>query len=351
MAELRYSAKGNKDMLLHITGSIVFLLVILLPVFSISKIKDGISCSNCHTMHNSQNSASLTGALTEALLNSSCVGCHTGTNIDPAASGTPFVSDPSTEPTYGATGTSGNNTLAGGNFYWTTVSHRKGHNVAGIADPDDLYAAIADGGLGQDVPGTSVPLAAGAQLTCAGATGCHGNGSGSELDSLRPASHHVTDDPTLGTSVPNSFRFLTGIKGLEAADWEFVVNETDHNQYKGGAGTDTITELCAGCHGDFHLSGSSPFLRHPTDVDLPDVGSNTEYEAYITYKPETPVASSDLSLGVLEDVTGSDTKRIVTCISCHRAHGTPWDALLRWDYKSWPGGGYDGCGGCHSTKN
>lgn len=195
------------------------------------------------------------------------------------------------------------------------------------------------------------------QLTCAGEYGCHGDRSAgnSELDSLRPGSHHVADDPTLGDSIPNSYRFLDSIKGIEDASWEINASSTDHNQYLGattGVGSgDTISDFCAECHGDFHnADNASPFLRHPTDVSLP-LDANSEHSAYVNYKPETPVASSDLSWGVLDVVNTNGERRIVTCISCHRAHGTPWDSILRWDYKSWPGGGYNGCADCHSYKN
>lgn len=347
-------------MRLYIIRNMVLILVLLLPVVSNGKIKDGISCNDCHTMHNRQSFSTFT-ANPEALLNDTCAGCHSGTNTAPATTGYPYVFDPSGAPTYGATGTSGNDTLAGGNFYWVrtgvpVTDHRKGHNISGIADEDNLYGPGA--GAGQlDIPGNpgTKLTATSPQLTCAGITElglrCHGNGSGSDLESLRPASHHVDDDPTLGTTVPNSFRFLSGVKGLEDPDWEFSVDgepPADHNQYKGtiGAGTDTITALCAGCHGDFHATGSTPFLRHPVDVNLPGTG---EYARYTTYKPEAPVASVSLA-AVLDNVTGVN-EAIVSCISCHRAHGTPWDGLLRWDYKSWPGGGYDGCGQCHSEKN
>jgi hypothetical protein len=328
---------------------VVVALLALLPVLSNGKIKDGIICSSCHTMHNTQHGQTMTAASTEALLNDSCVGCHSGTNINPALSGFPYVYDPTGAPTYGATGTSGHDTLAGGNFYWVVnVSDRKGHNVVGIAGNDDTYGF---GVAGQkNIPGSNPPtmLGAGEQLTCAGVNGCHGNGAGTELESLRPGSHHIADDPTLGNSVANSFRFLSGIKGNEDADWEFTVSETDHNQYQGsiGAGTDTVTSLCTGCHGDFHATGTTPFLRHPVDINLPGTG---EYASYITYKPETPVASVDIS-AVLDNVQGAD-EAIISCVSCHRAHGSPWDGILRWDYKSWPGGGFDGCGLCHSVKN
>jgi hypothetical protein len=43
---------------------------------------------------------------------------------------------------------------------------------------------------------------------------------------------------------------------------------------------------------------------------------------------------------------------IITCITCHRAHGSPWDYTLRWNYQLWPGGPDEGgCYNCHAAKN
>jgi len=352
MAEFRFSAGNRKNRLKLASGGLIFILVFLLPILSAGGIKDNIACGECHTMHNSQNMSSMTGdGAEQALLANNCVGCHTGVNVDPGTSGYPYILDSSASGAdYGGSGTGiGGNTLAGGNFYWVQFNDRKGHNVAGISDPDVELGTVPPGG--SDIGG---------QLTCAGQYGCHGDRStgNSDLDALRPRSHHVDDDPTLGTSVPNSYRFLEGVKGFEDADWEFTVNVTtgleDHNQYKGvtdggAAATDTISSFCAKCHGNFHTADtSSPFLRHPTDISLPTSG---EHGAYTTYDPAVPVASTDIT-GPLSDISAADGEdRIVNCISCHRAHGSPYDSILRWDYKSWPNGGYNGCAVCHSYKN
>jgi hypothetical protein len=322
---------------------------LLVPEGVLAKIADGLPCSDCHIMHNSQDGVSMvaSGVAGEGLLNSSCIGCHTGTNSGTSMSNNepPYVFyEAPTIPTYDPTCTTCD-TLAGGNFYWVaTGTDRKGHNVdiPGISD-DVLFGASGT----EFVPGTSGNMAN--QLTCAGVDGCHGNGSGIDIDSLMPA-HHVIDDSTVGDSVANSFRFLSGIIGFEDTDWEYTVSPTDnHNQYKGiiGGGAGTMTSFCVSCHGDFHDGDvSSPFLRHPTDVSMPGSG---EYDVYDSYNPISPVASIDIS-AILSDAQPPNN-RIVSCISCHRAHGTPYDAILRWDYKAWPAGGYNGCAECHSIKN
>ncbi|HHN64450.1 MAG TPA: hypothetical protein ENK09_03715, partial [Nitrospirae bacterium] len=95
------------------------------------------------------------------------------------------------------------------------------------------------------------------------------------------------------------------------------------------------------------------WLRHPSGIELP---SNGEYGAYTTYDPNVPVARKDavtLSTysGPSDTVTPGQDK--VMCLSCHRAHGSPYKDMLRWDYDNIiaGGGGSGGCFTCHSTKN
>ena len=149
---------------------------------------------------------------------------------------------------------------------------------------------------------------------------------------------------------------------------------TDHNEYKGQAyaartlaggqswnNVDTISEFCAECHGYFHASdeitasGGSPWLRHPTDSVVPNSG---EYSAYNTYSLEAPVARAVIPNSPNSTVTpGDDTTEdgaIVMCLSCHRAHASPYADSLRWDYSTIIAGGgasTSGCFTCHTQKD
>ena len=337
-------------------------------------------CVNCHTMHNSQGGTGMelatfeTGPF-EALLRGSCLGCHTG--INDGTNTTPYVFS-TTEPTYGTDGTTGN-TLAGGNFYWADTDATTGHNVPGLGSTESLTAPPGyDGGRADaqgNIPGGGTWSGS---VTCAGANGCHGTHVSGQDDmaGVRGAHHtNVGGSLTTADSVANSYRFLIGIHGYEDSDWEYQPTASAHNQYKGVArtgnvsDTSTISWLCGECHGEFHtyatdVGSSSPWLRHPTDLSLNDV-TGTEYESYnnatdptsAPYSVAAPVASTDVSavLSTVDVSKGAGTDNaIVTCISCHRAHGTPYSDLLRWDYSAivaGGGGGNIGCFICHTTKD
>ena len=188
---------------------------------------------------------------------------------------------------------------------------------------------------------------------------------------------HHTDDSTIdGSTVGKSYRFLNGIVGMEDSDWEFTNSSSDHNQYMGkdrlndtdDASTDSTTSdgsisyLCSQCHGDFHdgsdnVDGGtwgSPWVRHPTDFDMNDA-TGTEYGSYggasNDYNPNVPLAS-DVVSAVKSQVLQGDGDAIVMCLSCHRAHGSPYESILRWDFRGWPGvAGTYGCYTCHTTKD
>ncbi len=331
-------------------------------------------CSNCHTMHNSQNgSAVVSGGPYQALTKGDCIGCHTGTND--GTNKIPYVLD-TTTPTYNFNGNK--NTLAGGNFYWVKNGNdATGHNVKGIAGPD--------ANIGQTPPGFNSTdyTANGAvgtnwssnQLTCAGTYGCHGKHDTTDQYAAIAGAHHTDDSVIDGSTVGKSFRFLYGIKGTEDSDWEYTTSASDHNGYyasdyqtTGTMDSASINYLCAECHGNFHLhsqvddsNNGSPWLRHPTDFDMNNV-SGKEYGNYPNtavftslttnqYFPDVPVGTSDGS--VKSTVLQASGDAIVLCISCHRAHGSPYADLLRWDYSQCTAGSANancGCFACHTTK-
>lgn len=304
-------------------------------------------CSSCHTMHDSQNgSAVATGGPNSVLLKEDCIVCHSTGGIGPEVIG-------SAEPLNGLSGTAG--VLAGGNFAWVAADDTKGHNVVGVKAADVNFPGL-------DIPGNAAAMAA--QLTCAGTNGCHGDRSAGNEDPLSSltGAHHGNVDLVAGNTntaadVPNSYRFLNGIKGIEDADYEITVTASgagvDHNGYFGSTTTNaqTISAFCSNCHSDFHGAGTTAggaWIRHPTDLDLSAAGG--EYTGYTTYNLAVPVASTQTATLVAADVQTAGNG-IVNCISCHRAHGSDQPDLLRFTYNQTAGSGDGtGCFVCHSTK-
>jgi cytochrome c553 len=304
----------------------------------------------------------LTVTPNDALLTTNCIGCHQGNNGTSDLS-TPYVLQTSV-PTYSATGTEADTTtLAGGNFYWVSSGNEAmGHNVSGIAAPDSRLGNIPPGGT--DL---------GTQLKCAGTAGCHGDvGESGEIRSML-RSHHGNDMNSWkdGSTLAKSFRFLYSVQGWEDLQYEYRPESNRHNKYYGidrtletqdAAGS--ISSLCARCHGDYHQGAgniaSLPFgtsgvwLRHPTDFDMGRATSSDEYASYNTnntYSVISPVATANTEEVMNSTVYAAADDAIVMCLSCHRAHGTPYKAILRWNYKAWPASGYNGCAVCHTAKD
>lgn len=346
----------------------IFTLIFLLlsPLSAEARVTG--TCVTCHTMHNSQDNLWVadSGIPNPALLVADCIGCHTGhndgTNITPYVFAT-------TPPQYSSTGTEADsNTLAGGNFYWvSSIGDRRGHNIYGLAAPDQLLSSPPGG----DGTFTS-------QLRCAGTLGCHGDRTISEQISAVKGSHHYKDHQVWqsGTSLATSYRMLNGIQGLGDPDHEYRPTDLKHNKYYGidrttetETAVGTISSQCAQCHENFHNGpgslvssstlGTGVWLRHPLDFDMSNAISSTEYQLYNgssvygnnTYSVISPVATADITTTLNKTIFSQANDALVMCLSCHRAHGSPYAGSLRWDYKAWPAAGYNGCAVCHTTKN
>ena len=221
-----------------------------------------------------------------------------------------------------------------------------------------------------------------------------------------------------GYGVVDGYRFIPGLKGYGNQTNRWENNDADHNEYYGvttgfdptdqgcqvchiegneGNANQDVTDLdgeellgtrmaldstiitpnntmsgfCSSCHGTFHSSGSGldyeaggidngvsgAFLRHPSDYLIPDYG---EYAAYTTYTASAPVARPDITGYTL----GGDTNvtpdvDMVMCLSCHVAHASDQDFMLRFDYGVMTAGEYadigtaqgiGGCLACHTEK-
>jgi len=322
-----------------------------------------------------------------ALLISDCIGCHAGSSGATNTHGAPIVvhtSDP--------LGQGNGHTLAGGDFYWVASGlgndYETGHNVEGLADADSNF------NTGTYPPGWDENATAGLeygqipnwdgytdQVTCAGTHGCHGNHTDEDPMSAIKGAHHNnlngTNTKADADAISNashkigaSYRFLAGIYGLEDPNWNWSESAGTHNEYYGPDGNSnyadkhTISYFCAECHGDFHsdIGSSSPWLRHPTDIVLPDSGEYANYNPNNPgqYSVEAPVARPTVPDSPSATVNPGDNSSaegaIVMCLSCHRAHGSDQPDLLRWDYEDMIAGNAGasegtGCFVCHTEKD
>jgi len=322
-------------------------------------------CLNCHTMHASQGgSIAWYGGSTgpfPALTRGNCYGCHTYDTTSAVASfgGSKIPQVLHSDYT---------NNLAAGNFNYikdaSGSADHKGHNVAAVNQEGDASKFPPPG---DEHSNSSINAE---NFTCAGANGCHGDREVTDQMASMKGAHHEKDSTIDGSGVGKSYRFLNGVKGVENNDatypWENR-SATLHNEYKGMTGTgssdvsktspgshNTISGLCAECHGNYHYSDdiggtSSPWLRHPTDVTLP---TNGEYASYNTYSVLAPVARVTPASPSQTVTPGGNDNDIVMCLSCHGAHATNYYKMMRWDYKA-PDvtTAYSGCNICHTKKD
>jgi predicted CXXCH cytochrome family protein len=358
-------------------------MILVLPQFIHAKVT-GLCC-NCHTMHNSQNGSQIytetpmRGGPGYNLLRVKCISCHSSTDSSPTkpigGDTVPIVYN-TVEPT---------NMTAGGNFYYVqNLGDKYGHNV--ITDDSILSSApgASETGVGCGFGGCHRSLAR-IQLgpgLCTGTNCVIGNGC---IGCHVPA-HHAPDPtpPSVIVKEENGcYRFLNdpcwvwgipphcsrpGMEGIEDPDWELTASPTDHNEYRdtdkpaapfspGSGNPQGISDFCAGCHRDYHSwdnanrnrSADGSWLRHPAgDTEIPNRG---EYAAYTTYNPQAPVSRPNLTTVSSTVTPGIDR---VMCLSCHRAHGSPYPDMLRWNYDDMIAGDNTksgGCFTCHTQKN
>lgn len=221
---------------------------------------------------------------------------------------------------------------------------------------------------------------------------------GAHHQSFDGVKNRMAPDPGFyANPLANSYRFIRGLKGYgnEIERWQNN-SATSHNEYAGGYASDaignllkntdfattptcsrchlggqsgsysrlqvpgnSITGFCLTCHGTFHSSGvtngfSGAFLRHPSDWVIPD---RDEYSSYTVYNLTAPVARPHAAFvdGMTDSPTVKPGEDLVMCLSCHVAHASPYDGMLRFNYAEQTAGVATtglatGCLACHTTK-
>jgi hypothetical protein len=330
-------------------------------------------CRECHSMHYSYGSEGVTYGGREGpfppLTVGGCLGCH-----GQSASGVDNIISTGTTRIPQVLHRKENGDLAAGNFYYVadgySPDYSRGHNLIGISLQENPPMDVPPGFIGSVViPGGIGPVywPNEQQLTCSGTWGCHGNRTIEDPYKAIYGAHHTDDRDLDGSTVGKSYRFLYGIVGKEHKDWEYLARIDNHNGYKGTFAhdtMDTISYLCGECHARFHphpnLGGSREvgqaydtiWRRHPSDIAFNSVHvgfAGSEYEGYVTYSLDAPVAYLEPTGGE----TLVDSNSIIMCLSCHRAHASPYPDMLRWDYSnmfSRNGVPSSGCLTCHTRK-
>jgi hypothetical protein len=303
----------------------------LLSCVPASAFHDGgvANCQGCHTMHVSQDgrpgfhwtSGGNPNLLMYGNATDTCVRCHY----------------------FRGQISNGDGRGPGGDFYWLTrtfswttpwgttevspgASH--GHNVANrvFGIPVDPVLTTAPGGEFLS-----------AQLGCTSCHDPHGN-----------QNFRMLYDSTMGPAYDGETRFTftadapvaTGNAGTTLVGGGGDESDIRHTVYKSG-----VSEWCANCHPALHETSGARFI-HPSNAMLTaPIADN--YNGYVSSDDPNggDPATSYLGLVPFEQVSvdletvdpanategpsGSDR---VMCLTCHRAHASPFADAGRWDF-------------------
>ena len=329
------------------------------PVSSFSAVTG--DCEACHAIYPGMMEAPEPGKPSQYVLkNVLCVNCHSNNDRETikilGGAKVPVIYN-TAKPV---------DLLAGGNFYYVArdFGDRRGHNVDGITSTDARFNGVPPGYDNSSDP-SIIGYNPEKPLACAGSNVCHGNRNIEDPFLAILGSHHGDDSIIDGSTTSRSYRFLKntdrvkGVLGLEDDEWNQHKSSQKHNEY-----SPSIDVFCASCHGNFHgkqnTGKKSPWFRHPTGDVLPKSGEYASYNPGVTplserpdvrvYNPDAPVSREKVPKSPSDEVTPGIDK--VMCLSCHVAHSSPYESILKWDYDSIITGeeGKGGCFICHTEK-
>lgn len=279
-------------------------------------------CDACHTMHNSQDAVlvdanSPTGnafLLNDETPSDTCLDCHSQ---------------------YGQNSSDGQTLGPGGDFYWTTRDFS-------WTDSDGTEFTVEGRECGHNIDAPGFGLKVDDTLTVA---------PGGTYDSSRMGCNSC-HDPHGNTN----FRMLYGV-GATAADYpggyQFSypapiaqgnspqTGLADPGAEKFGQHTAYISgmsEWCANCHEGIH-SATTTNTVHPVDISLGSRMSSIYNEYRTSGDMSGDRATAYLPLVPFEDVantvsstSGATASSKVMCLTCHRAHASPFRDAGRWDF-------------------
>ncbi len=289
---------------------------------------DGLVCADCHTMHNSEDGASVslggtTGPNHELLYRENwtdmCLSCHIQRQNTSATAALPVTDSGWIAPivmTLDGVDPAGIS-MPAGDFYYSNFDPAKGHNPAyspgEVGGTATSVFMAADSILGDAPPGQTGggSLNGDNEWSCHTCHGMHSRFSGSYTAwrqvsrstngiihtgnvtgfGVENATGNKTQNPAYEPIKSNS-RGDLGVTGLlyvttrkdgkpnEGADLYADYSDTNKNVYRGG-----FSSFCSTCHGDFHggdgeaeatanantnPDGNGRWTRHPTNILMAD---------------------------------------------------------------------------------
>ena len=380
-------------------------LLINTSVFAVHKGAGDLTCGNCHTMHNSQGGGTNTlgGASGGSLvllradissrenIHRLCLQCHSDQGVNGDVQFAPKNVKP--PKVHLATGT-----------LWTQTDHLTGIGAGGNFYPEVSadFTLSSDGGSTALGKGHSIGLANvippgsadSTQIAGFSCTSCHDpHGTANAADTainkfrnLRMSATNAGSNAGVELTDADHTSWVGGINGTNFQDtilaiggasnknniWPVIktasttgsaADDTANSNSYGG-GSNGISRWCAQCHDNWHEAivttnaSGDDWKRHPVNNTLAGDGSTTS-GAGVTIIDTTnydvttagyylPVASASSSNRVFYK-TNNSTDRVM-CLSCHFAHGGPYNDNLRWDYTSAVGTGSQTGNAVSSTK-
>jgi len=335
------------------------------------------ACEGCHTMHNSLNGTAAATAsqqfqsgaylLKSTDQSSACLNCHQKAGTT-GPSGY-YVSTADSDMPVGAPPVQ---LGPGGDFGWlkktynwmgetapqTSRGERHGHNViaADYGYTRDTTHAVAPGGGSFQYPSD--------QLSCISCHDPHGkyrrNKDATITATGRPirggGSYSTSVDPDTTTAV-GVYRLLGGVgyqpKSLPGnfafvSSPFFAAAPLDYNRSE--AATDVrvaygqgVSLWCSNCHPNMHTAAVGPSVHPADDAMSPDVLSRynsyvktgdisgNQATSYLSLVPFQMGDSTDMTTlkGAVNSTAGPVSGDRVMCLSCHRAHASGWDSMMR----------------------
>lgn len=356
-----------------------FVCVISLAVIGLSPMSEAFhsgssgDCNGCHTMHE-PNPYLLKGG--DA--GSTCLNCHMAA---PRTSQSYYIA---TNDADMPTGSPPLQLTPAGDFGWlkknyswkveqtktlSSLGERHGHNIIAanfgyIADTRNLTAPL--GTYPSD------------KLSCISCHDPHGKyrrlADGSiattGLPIIDSGSYNTSPNPSTNGAV-GVYRLLAG-KGYQpkqlSGSYAFMANPPatvcpiSYNREESAADTRVaygsgMSEWCENCHADMSEGNSTTTVRHPAGNlrKLTDIVINN-YNSYIasgnlngnssnSFTSMVPFELGTSDYNVLKVTANADASYRkgpergkgnpnVMCLSCHRAHASGWDSIMRWNMKS-----------------